>query len=223
MVQAVAGSIPVAHPSFVPDPLFLEQALSPHLRPMSSPQQELPALPIVLVLAVAAFAVMLWLLHRRGGLTVPRVLVSGAACLYGAGVLANTIFPIYVGGTGSPEDWTVFLNLEPLADTETFDMVQNVLVFLPLGILLPLVGRVRSIWRVLLFGFLLSLSMEAIQLLNAVTGHGGHIADINDLVANTIGAPIGYCLYLVISQIPVLGGWLDACTWPPRREARSDP
>lgn len=190
---------------------------------MSSPQQELPVLPIVLALAGFAFAIMLWRLHRRGGLTVPRVLISGAACLYGAGVLANTIFPIYVGGVSAPKDWTVFLNLEPLADTETFDMAQNVLVFLPLGILLPLVGRVRSIWWVILFGFLLSLSMEVIQLLNAVTGHGGHIADINDLAANTVGAPIGYCLYLVASQMPVLGGWVDACAWPSRDESPGSP
>ena len=44
-------------------------------------------------------------------------------------------------------------------------------VFLPLGVLLPIVARVRSAGRVLLYAFLLSLTMEALQFLNAVTGH----------------------------------------------------
>nr|MCW2727409.1 hypothetical protein [Aeromicrobium sp.] len=33
-----------------------------------------------------ALAVMLWWLHRRAAITAPRVIVSVAVCVYGAGV-----------------------------------------------------------------------------------------------------------------------------------------
>jgi glycopeptide antibiotics resistance protein len=115
--------------------------------------------------------------------------------VYGAGVVANTLFPIYLGGERYHRSWRVFLNLTPFADTEPFDMLTNVAVFVPLGFLLPLVTRANSALRVLLVGFLLSFTMETLQLVNAVTGHGGHIADINDLLANTLGAPIGYAVF----------------------------
>ncbi|MDX6243018.1 MAG: hypothetical protein QOE76_741 [Frankiales bacterium] len=48
-----------------------------------------------------------------------------------------------------------------------------------------------------------ALSMELLQLLNAVTGHGGHIADVNELLANTVGAPLGYALFRVALLLPL--------------------
>jgi glycopeptide antibiotics resistance protein len=45
--------------------------------------------------------------------------------------------------------------------------------------------------------------MELLQLLNAVTGHGGHIADVNELLANTVGAPLGYALFRVALLLPL--------------------
>jgi hypothetical protein len=91
-----------------------------------------------------------------------------------------------------------------------------VVVFLPLGVLLPLVGQVSSARRVLLLGFLLSLTMELLQGLNAVTVHGGHIADVNDLLANTLGAPLGYGVLRLARLVPALRRWADAATWPSR-------
>jgi glycopeptide antibiotics resistance protein len=98
--------------------------------------------------------------------------------------------------------------------TEPRDMLQNVVVFVPLGLLLPLVSRARSLPSVLLTGFLLSLTMEALQFLNAVVADGGHIADVNDLLANTLGAVVGYGLHRVALRLPALGGFARAATWP---------
>lgn len=180
---------------------------------------EVPTLSVVVPLGVAAFAVLLWVLHRRCAMTAPRILVAAVVCVYGAGVVANTILPIYLGGAsdyGVP--WTAYLNLAPLENNEPADMLQNVVVFLPLGVLLPIVARVDSVLRVLLCGFLLSLGMEAIQLANAVTGHGGHVADINDLLANTLGAPAGYGLYRIAMLLRPVARLVTAASWPSRAE-----
>ncbi|MEO6605913.1 MAG: VanZ family protein [Aeromicrobium sp.] len=186
---------------------------------MPSNYHEISALPAVVPLSTAAFAFMMWRLHRRAAVSVPRIAVAAAWCVYGAGVAANTVFPIYFGTMGDDQSWRVFLNLTPLANTELFDMLTNVLVFVPLGFLLPLVARTISARRVLLFGFLVSFTMEALQFINAVTGHGGHVADVNDLLANSLGAPIGYALFRVVLLLPGASRFADAFTWTPQNEA----
>ena len=187
---------------------------------MPSTYQEIPALPVVVPLAAVALAVLLWRLHRRAALTVPRAVVSAAVCVYGAGVIANTLLPIPLGKGGGGLPWWSTLNLVPLVGTEPFDMLQNVVVFVPLGFLLPLVARVASLPRVLLWGFLVSLTMEALQFLNSVTVHGGHASDVNDLLANTVGAPIGYAIFRLALLVPALCQWAGSATWPipPREE-----
>jgi hypothetical protein len=95
-----------------------------------------------------ALAVMLWWLHRRAAITAPQVIVSVAVCVYGAGVVANTLLRIYIDATDYRQPWTDFLNLVPLVDTDPADMLQNVVVFLPLGVLLPIVAHVDSARRV---------------------------------------------------------------------------
>ena len=162
---------------------------------------------------------MLWTLHRRTATTLVRAIASIAVSVYVAGIVANTLLPIYLGDAGLRPHWRVFLNLVPLADTELTDMLQNVVVFAPLGALLPIVARIDSAWRVLVCGFLLSLAMELLQLANAVTGHGGHVADVNDLLANTMGAPLGYGIYRCALLVPPVARLLTAMTWPARTDA----
>ena len=189
--------------------------------------QEVAALPVVVPLAAVALVVLLWRLHRRGALSVPRVLVGVAACVYGAGVVANTVFPVHLGRTPSGLPWWTRFHLTPLAGTEWFDMALNVVVFAPLGVLLPLLARVGSARGVLLRGFLVGLAMEVVHFLNALTGSGGHVADVNDLLANTLGAPIGYGLFRLALLVPALARLAAAATWPPpsrherQRQARA--
>lgn len=176
--------------------------------------EEIPALPIVAPVALLAFGALLWRLHRRSALTALRALVAAAVCAYVAGVVVNTVFPIYRSVPDYGQPWTDHLNLTPLSDTDAADMVQNVLVFLPLGILLPLVLRVRSVLGALAGGLALSLTMELAQLLNAVAGHGGHVADVNDLGANTIGAVVGFLLFRLARALPPIDRLATAATWP---------
>jgi glycopeptide antibiotics resistance protein len=67
----------------------------------------------------------------------------------------------------------------------------NIIGFIPLGILLPLVlPFFKKWWRVTLLVFCISLSFETFQLL---TGVG--VFDVDDLILNTCGGIIGFILY----------------------------
>lgn len=189
---------------------------------MSSPPHEIPALPVVVPLAAAAFTILLWQLKRRSSWSIPRIVVAAATCVYGAGIVANTIFPVYIGTGGNDQPWRVFINLTPFADTEAADMLANVAVFVPLGILLPLMARIRSRRGVVLFAFLLSLAMEMVQLINAVTGHGGHIADVNDLLANTLGGALGHEILRALLFVPAVSRVVPGSDWPVERSGPAD-
>lgn len=71
----------------------------------------------------------------------------------------------------------------------------NVLLFVPLGFILPLLWKEFRSRRVLCFtGFLLSLGIELAQLLNS------RISDVDDLIMNTLGAWLGYALLMLLSR-----------------------
>ena len=80
------------------------------------------------------------------------------------------------------------------------DTVLNIILFLPFGFFLPLWYRKynRAI-QVVFAGFLLSLSIEVLQMFGMGT------TDINDLITNTIGAFLGYGIYTVLSNVTPQG------------------
>ena len=75
--------------------------------------------------------------------------------------------------------------------------ILNVLMLLPLGLLLPPCAK-----RFLRWGWMLAASLGlslAIELLQYLLGCG--IADVDDLICNTWGAMLGYCLYLQLRSL----------------------
>ncbi|CAM4052603.1 hypothetical protein BAQ48_00490 [Bacillus luti] len=69
----------------------------------------------------------------------------------------------------------------------------NIVLFMPLGFLLPMIWpHFRKMKNTVCAGFLFSLAIELNQLLN------NRITDIDDLFTNTLGAIIGYLLYKVL-------------------------
>lgn len=77
----------------------------------------------------------------------------------------------------------------------SIDTILNVLLFLPLGFFIPLLyKKYNHISRIALTGFLLSLSIELVQMFGMGT------TDINDLITNTVGTCLGYFLYKVLSK-----------------------
>ena len=65
----------------------------------------------------------------------------------------------------------------------------NVVLFFPLGILLPLVFRRLRFWRVLQIATALSMSIEVVQYLSMAWIN--RTADVNDVILNGFGACLG--------------------------------
>ncbi len=73
----------------------------------------------------------------------------------------------------------------------------NIALFLPLGILLPLLfPGFRSLGRVSVLAAFLSLSIETIQFFSAFIGNLRAV-DIDDVLLNTLGAVVGFVVYRV--------------------------
>ena len=80
-------------------------------------------------------------------------------------------------------------NVIPLTNTDLTGLVLNVILFVPFGIILPVLWRPCSGKFVVQAGFFLSAAIELSQLFN------WRSTDINDLITNTLGACLGYVLY----------------------------
>lgn len=82
-----------------------------------------------------------------------------------------------------------------LAFNNIFEGIKNIILFLPLGYLIPLINgkTVKSIKKIALCGFALSSFVEVIQLVS----YRGTF-DLDDLLHNTTGTIIGCILYIVI-------------------------
>jgi glycopeptide antibiotics resistance protein len=74
------------------------------------------------------------------------------------------------------------------------NLVGNIILFIPFGFLLPLLAKkLFSLKAVIPLAFLLSLTIETVQILTTI----GRF-DIDDLILNTIGAVIGYYIVRMI-------------------------
>ena len=88
------------------------------------------------------------------------------------------------------------------------NVVGNVVAFMPFGYLVPVLYReqrgdkthlghyFRSFLFVTILGFLLSLSVETIQLFSKVG-----CFDVDDLMLNTMGVMVGFILYYVSKKL----------------------
>ena len=72
--------------------------------------------------------------------------------------------------------------------------VGNLIWFLPAGILVRLRGG--RLWQAALWGFLLSLAVETAQF---ILGTG--VSELDDLILNTCGAVLGFCLTALVLRI----------------------
>lgn len=108
-----------------------------------------------------------------------------------------TAVTVVVGTPCLPFVWfSPNVNLIPLADIpgDFFNAVLNVLLFVPLGFLLPQLWKdYGTIRKTVGFGLVFSLSIEISQLFS------GRTTDINDLLTNACGTALGF---LLASRLP---------------------
>ena len=77
-----------------------------------------------------------------------------------------------------------------------WEVVNNVLLFIPLGILLPMVCVCMSWKKIALIAMSTSASIEFCQLVFSLG-----LFELNDILHNTLGAMIGYSIYLLIAKV----------------------
>jgi glycopeptide antibiotics resistance protein len=66
----------------------------------------------------------------------------------------------------------------------------NIIWFIPLGVMLPIVMKRKKFFLTIAIGFLFSFTIETIQYLF----YKG-VAELDDLILNTLGVAIGYSIY----------------------------
>ncbi|MEO6720568.1 MAG: VanZ family protein [Ferruginibacter sp.] len=130
---------------------------------------------------------------------------------YIATVLALTILPVSVSHFQNPKEPGV--NFIPLINTYRYltgkllsphhivasffteNIIGNLVLFIPLGIFLPIIfPGLRSFKKIVFISFISSFSIEMIQLILREFGTY-RMADIDDIILNSVGGMIGYFLY----------------------------
>ena len=111
----------------------------------------------------------------------------------------------YVTGVSTLYDLTGYgmaihseqINFLPFSkDIDTLAYLQNVLLFMPLGFLIPLIWQhIRKLKYAVFFGSSFSLLIEISQLFN------NRRTDIDDWMLNTVGALLGYAVFKAITRV----------------------
>lgn len=92
-----------------------------------------------------------------------------------------------------------FYTYRELLGTRAFliNIVGNIVCFMPFGFILPIISRLGEKWfNTLLLSFLLTLSIETIQLVFRVGSF-----DVDDMFLNTVGGAAGYIIVTALKWI----------------------
>ncbi|MBP2243060.1 glycopeptide antibiotics resistance protein [Cytobacillus eiseniae] len=145
--------------------------------------------------------------------------------LYILMVASVTLFPLYIGASHIEFSYKV-INYIPLISIfrdisqvgiaysgDTLFMIKlivrnvggNILMFMPLGFLLPLLwGKFKRLKNTIIIGLIISLSIESLQFVQCLFGVVfTRTIDIDDVICNVLGTFLGFCIYKLI--ILVLG------------------
>ena len=133
-------------------------------------------------------------MRRRAPASPRRLAAMSLLFLYAAAVVAVTVFPIQVrlgAAHWADRHWWLVIHWIPL-DVPPVSFVLNVIMFVPLGLLVPLLWPgTGSVRRLLGLALALSGGIEATQFVLWVTLGNYRTVDVNDLIANTAGALLG--------------------------------
>jgi glycopeptide antibiotics resistance protein len=145
-------------------------------------------LPILLILALYYFAT-----SRKNKQSLLHVIGMGMFCFALTAIFSATSIPDIYHLTVD-----VTVNFIPFADITTnfLQYMLNVILFIPVGFLLPMLWEKFENKRLtFIFGFLITLFIEVSQLFSFRT------TDIDDLLMNTLGVVTGYFLFAFAQKI----------------------
>ncbi len=147
---------------------------------------DVPAAPVLLAVGLLLLAVGL----SRRSHTRRDIGWVVAGSLYAMAVLYVTLFPmtLMLGDTGNEADWWSQVAPIPLVTLSPPTFVANIVLFLPLGALLALAPRPLGLRTAATVGLACSGSIEVTQFALNVAASTGRSSDVNDLIANVLGA-----------------------------------
>jgi glycopeptide antibiotics resistance protein len=158
-------------------------ALGREPRPIS-PEREIMQVIFILYLVVVAAATIV---------PLQPIAVSGVGSL--SFVPGRSTIGCYLQMKGTPVEMVIC----------SMQLLGNVLLFVPLGLLLPIVLKSVSVRAVAGWAFFLSVTIEVIQYLQRFMGMK-RSADVDDVILNVVGALIGYVLIKLWMTSTARGG-----------------
>ncbi len=123
-------------------------------------------------------------------------------------VMFITFFPMANYGMKSLDIMPDYINLLPfmgdkgiVQDKDLVQCIQNAIMFMPLGVLYPLTFKKQiNVKQFICICFLISLSIETIQLVSTFLGVMWRAFDVNDLIFNTLGGTFTYAFVVLIKR-----------------------
>lgn len=89
------------------------------------------------------------------------------------------------------------INLVPFKDGFDITYILNIILFIPLGILLPMLWeKYRNFRTTLFYGMFLSFAIEIGQLFV-----GSRATDINDIITNIMGSICGWIIFIIMRKV----------------------
>lgn len=153
------------------------------------------ALGIVILILIAG---MVWKFCFHKNITVvfwKNLLLAFYFIVYIYCILQLTIFSRHVGNFGGI-DWRFLVKWNE-SDAQKAFLIANILMFIPLGILMPMVCKwTKHIMISLPIAVLCSVCIEATQLKYQLG-----FCQLDDVVANSTGFLIGFLIYLMLADV----------------------
>lgn len=144
--------------------------------------------PIAVLLSLGTFSIVYWGGNcRRPG----RIVLTILFALYLAAVLSMVGFPNILSlQVDLNANWIPFADARTGVGSWLMGFCLNVILTIPLGLLLPLLWEMFApLWRTVLFGACFSLLVEVAQIFTF------RCTDVDDLIANTLGAVVGWLFW----------------------------
>ncbi|MBY0755956.1 VanZ family protein [Clostridium sardiniense] len=174
------------------------------------------SIPFIIILNILFFK-----MQKRSNLkfSTKRVIWNTLFAIYILLVMSVTIFPIIIN-TQRTIDVSATINLVPFKETinsfnsllDSFstlfaiklflvNVLGNILLFTPLGFLLPIVNpNINNIKPIFKISLIATISIELIQFITSLSG-GFRVTDIDDVILNILGGLFGFLIFTLFSKV----------------------
>lgn len=163
-------------------------------------------IPVVLL---GLLWLIIWTKRQKRKINLAQFVVLISFGIYLLCMIHLVFFPIGVniGRYANQIPWYQTINYIPILTIDVKTFLLNVIMLIPFGVYIPFLSKTEpSIKRIARLGFSLSLSIELVQLLIRGTLGNGRSTDINDLLANTAGAVIGFLILEKLVKVKLFEG-----------------